>query len=533
MVKLIELYIIDNEGAKGIEATFSVDGELVPLKVEKNKNLTMFNKVTNVINDNEMDQEDKVVAIYDLLNPESAISQKINSNFSLSRQIEVVSGRIKFNGKMLDESLSTHLISMLDEEYTPKDEKKWKAYLLFLDNLHQNVDERIREQLFRWINYENENGLGFSFTDDGCLVGYKGCNGTILEPVSVFEGNAIVNGVEYTKSVIPNKVGSIVEMPRFDVTADPHIGCSEGLHIGSRAYASNWGEVLLLVKVNPRDIVSVPFECDSQKIRACRYEVLKVTDISEEPERLYSEKDDSSEENNFSEEVAADSVSIEDVRVGDEVVVDYDGKSFEGVVSSIYGDYEGLIIYDEIAGETKHIKDYRIKNITYLGVSEEYQENEPDSSCNDCYSPKDIVDIRELKVGDEVRLEYDGKSFEGEITSIYNDYEGLIVYNELTGKTKHIKDYRITDFSFLEKNEAHETYSDSHAKADKSPIESFLKKLKTDKKYKIIYMSSEGQRVRTSIATKYDENTKTLYGLTIDSTALIIPIDAIIGLEEL
>jgi hypothetical protein len=67
-------------------------------------------------------------------------------------------------------------------------------------------------------------------------------------------------------------------MPRNAVCDDAEVGCSYGFHAGSHKYASTFGggdSKLLIVKINPADVVSVPKDCDCQKLRTSRYEVLK------------------------------------------------------------------------------------------------------------------------------------------------------------------------------------------------------------------------------------------------------------------
>lgn len=51
------------------------------------------------------------------------------------------------------------------------------------------------------------------------------------------------------------------------------------VHVGALDYIKSYGhqgDVVLLVKVNPRDAVSVPSDHNAQKLRVCRYEVLSV-----------------------------------------------------------------------------------------------------------------------------------------------------------------------------------------------------------------------------------------------------------------
>ena len=82
------------------------------------------------------------------------------------------------------------------------------------------------------------------------------------------------------KGEYDNTPGRIVEMPREMV--DPVRGntCSQGLHVAAFKYAhSDYGNGeghLLEVKVNPRDVVAVPPDYDNQKMRVCKYKVIKI-----------------------------------------------------------------------------------------------------------------------------------------------------------------------------------------------------------------------------------------------------------------
>lgn len=227
----------------------------------------------------ELSNSEAAEEIHKLHNLKAAAAEKIKRLENILDGRMVLSGNeILVDHEPIDPVLESHILRMLNEEGTPRDERNWRAFARFVENLYANSSEYVRNQLFGWMSYENLHGHGLTLTDDGCFIGYKGCEGTVDEPRSVFSGTAIVDGVTITGK-IPNKVGSIIEMPRSKVQFDPAIGCSYGLHVGTYNYASNWARgVLLTVKVNPRDVVSVPTECDAQKIRTCRYEVLDTTE---------------------------------------------------------------------------------------------------------------------------------------------------------------------------------------------------------------------------------------------------------------
>lgn len=372
-LKLIDLSKNRTKGVNTIEATFMVDGELVPLRISEDDSSGPYREILDILEIPNSDIEKIECKLYELMSPVARVKREISSSFYLSNNMTIQGGILKFGDFVIEETLSNHMLSLLNENNTPKDEKLWKSYVTFLDNLHQNVNEDIRTQLFRWMDYENRAGNGFGITEDGCIVGYKGCQGSILEPLSSFSGTAIVDGVEITGK-IPNKVGSVVSMPRSAVQYDPEVGCSTGLHVGTRDYAVNWAPILLLVKVNPRDVVSVPYECDSQKIRVCEYTVLKVTDASDEHLRFHPEYDDYYDcdydyeddcEDCDCEELDGFHLDLDTALdfMGKQIYIKYDDgdEVFAGVVSNVYqdGSNSGIVIRSD-NGDYKHIKLYRI-----------------------------------------------------------------------------------------------------------------------------------------------------------------------------
>ena len=83
-----------------------------------------------------------------------------------------------------------------------------------------------------------------------------------------------------------NSVGSTCEVPRGKVNGNREHHCAAGLHVGAFDYAKSYGGInlddnegdggnkLMICKVNPRDVVSVPNDCRCQKLRCCKYEVV-------------------------------------------------------------------------------------------------------------------------------------------------------------------------------------------------------------------------------------------------------------------
>lgn len=186
-----------------------------------------------------------------------------------------------FSNLALDPALEEHLVRCINDG----DDEDVKSWANFAERLYGNTDATIRSQIVSWLDAQG----WLTIDTKGRLVGYRGCKadgkGT-MTPFSVHSGSAIVDGTPINGH-IPNHIGSIIEMPRNAVQNDPTVGCSSGLHVGTFDYACDWAPNdgwLLRVAVAPEDIVSVPFECSSSKIRCCRFEVLDATPAREVPE---------------------------------------------------------------------------------------------------------------------------------------------------------------------------------------------------------------------------------------------------------
>lgn len=161
----------------------------------------------------------------------------------------------------------------------------------FMRRLAKNPSKRSRDQLFQWTQAKD-----MTVDPDGYLIGYKSVTADMLSHTS---GTALVNGVE-TTGRIPNLIGTVISMPRSEVQDDPTIGCSTGLHVGSWNYARSFGghgSVILEVRVDPSDVVSVPTDCGFQKLRCSEYEVIAIHDsnvddlTNYEPESSWSADD--------------------------------------------------------------------------------------------------------------------------------------------------------------------------------------------------------------------------------------------------
>lgn len=187
----------------------------------------------------------------------------------VSDRVSIAGDDVYFDGEPVHGELIDRIIEYYDSG------AEFKPLVNFMEKLYVNTNSDSIDHLFRWIADRD-----LTITPDGDFVAYKGVamtnDGRFVSKAS---GTAIVDGVVHTGN-IPNAIGTTVEMPRSQVTFDPDNHCSVGLHAGVWDYASTWGEYVLTVVINPRDVVSVPHDHSSQKLRTCRY---RVTGITESP----------------------------------------------------------------------------------------------------------------------------------------------------------------------------------------------------------------------------------------------------------
>lgn len=193
---------------------------------------------------------------------------------SLSERVSVRGGSLYLDGDEVDNALTQQVVRFLDEGV-----EDWRPLVAFFENVQANPEPHSRENLYRWIASLQERDGGLTITEDGMIVGYKGVHeDSPGSYVSVNHGYAIVDGEEHEDGAVPNNIDSVIEMPRSTVEHNPRVACSVGLHVGTYAYARQWGSVVLEVEVNPRDVVSVPTDAADQKMRTCRYRVLGVAE---------------------------------------------------------------------------------------------------------------------------------------------------------------------------------------------------------------------------------------------------------------
>ena len=209
----------------------------------------------------------------------------------LGNSVEVKDGSVYHRGEVVDERIARRILNFMEEDLPVEPMTR------FLENLYNNPSHNSRAQLYQFLEHKN-----MPITEDGCFLAYK----------SVDE-----NYMDHHTGKFSNRVGQILTIARRSVDDNPENGCSYGFHAGSLEYASNFGggeRRVVIVKISPEDVVSVPNDCEFQKLRTAKYEV--VANYTGPLPKTYAESYDSTEDDNYEE----DEVESEETNNDDSLV---------------------------------------------------------------------------------------------------------------------------------------------------------------------------------------------------------------------
>ena len=210
------------------------------------------------------------------------VQQAVEDYLDEDAEIEIRDGQVLYQGESVHNLVVEKIMSFM------RNGLPYKPLVKFLGKLMDNPSRRSVDELYKFLEHKN-----MPLTPEGNFLAYKGVNEDFTDKYS---------------GKFDNSVGNVLEMRRNGVCDDANMGCSSGFHAGSyeyaRGYASGGGN-LLVVEINPADVVSVPHDCSCQKLRTSKYKVVSVYETIERP-ALEHELYDSSYDEEYDESVETD-----------------------------------------------------------------------------------------------------------------------------------------------------------------------------------------------------------------------------------
>lgn len=175
--------------------------------------------------------------------------------------------KMYYNGKEVHHSYVSRIFE------TQKNGFPIGPMLAFFENLLQNPSSRSVDELPDFLMNRN-----LPLTEDGCFLAYKSVRS---DWYSKSKGTLTLLSGKEKDGRIYNAVGELIECLRNEVDDERSHECSKGLHAGGLQYSgpggsyNSQGDKIVIVKINPKDVVSVPRDHNAQKVRICKYEVIE------------------------------------------------------------------------------------------------------------------------------------------------------------------------------------------------------------------------------------------------------------------
>jgi hypothetical protein len=210
-----------------------------------------------------------------------------------SGRVTVENDTVKCDGEVVHGTIAKRILEFMSNGLP------FEPLVKFLHNVMENPSMQSQRELYDFLEHES-----LPITEDGYFLAYKAVRSDFKDKY---------------RGVFDNSVGQVCEMVRAKVDDNREVGCSQGLHAGALSYVASYGSVesgdkIVIVKINPKDVVSVPKDCDCQKLRTCRYEVVglyegelkrpmyQTTENSYNPYLAYDDYDSDYEDDDYEDE---------------------------------------------------------------------------------------------------------------------------------------------------------------------------------------------------------------------------------------
>jgi hypothetical protein len=184
---------------------------------------------------------------------ERLVDKKQNISTTTNGRVQILDNTILLSGEEVSGRLVDRILEMVVRGSQALD-----GYMKFLDNLYDNPSKTSIDELYLFIE-----ACDLPITEDGHFLAYKRVRNDYRDI--------------YT-STIDNSVGTSPTMTRRDVDDRRDRTCSAGLHFCAYSYLDKFGigpgDNVMVVKINPANVVSIPSDYNNAKGRTWTYDVV-------------------------------------------------------------------------------------------------------------------------------------------------------------------------------------------------------------------------------------------------------------------
>lgn len=228
-----------------------------------------------------------------LVDATKAINQYVQGNFELKN------GVFYRNGEPIHGVVGERVVQMYQDGFDVN------PILNFINNVEQNPSSRAVTELYGFLEKSN-----LPLTDDGYFLAYKRVRADYLD---VYSGTVLNKPVDKMTTVELAQYGvaggvtnagvtvgidsgeTVVSMLRNKVDDVAERTCSYGLHFCSIDYLPHFGgDKIVVLKIHPKDVVSIPVDYNNAKGRCSEYRVVGEVEDTSKPEKAFKSSVDNS-----------------------------------------------------------------------------------------------------------------------------------------------------------------------------------------------------------------------------------------------
>ena len=165
-------------------------------------------------------------------------------------KVLIKDGELRYKKKVISHSLVDKILQFYEDGFDVK------HLLRFLNKVLKNPDPKSSEQLYSYLELYR-----MPITESGNFLAMKAVRADFLD--------------KYSKTIL-NRIGKQPRIKR-SLCSDSSSPCGPSLHCGNIEYIKWYGssgDQVVLVEVNPKDVIGCPKDHAYKKLRVCKYKVV-------------------------------------------------------------------------------------------------------------------------------------------------------------------------------------------------------------------------------------------------------------------